>query len=189
MNLLKRLVWLVVAFVIGFAVVETLAPEGKAADRTAAARTVRPKDGTELIAVFLISTNCSASSLPGLKGALAHIRVALTQTAADKKATFVTIGVALDADPWAGVEFIKTFGDFDEVISGGSWMNTAALSYVSRELPGQWAVPQLVILERDVKVTASEQLPTVSTDRLVARKVGVDEISTFANQLRTAATN
>jgi hypothetical protein len=142
---------------------------------------VRPRAGTEFLVVALLSSDCGASKYPGLKDAVARIHQVLRTDAKRDGKSFVSVGVALDHEPWQGIEFLKNFGAFDEVLAGGSWLNTGAIAYLVRDLPGRRAVPQLVFIERDVELENG----TISTvnDRLAGRKTGADAIIRFADAL------
>lgn len=174
-GLLALLLASVVGFVLATQFLEPTSHEPKTASR--------PTQGKEILAVFVVSTSCPASSLAALRETLVQIRTGLKKTAELAGATFVMVGVAVESDPWVGVDFVRTFGEFDEVLAGGSWMNTGILAYVARDLPGEWSIPQLVLVERDVSMGGPGQVPILSADRLIGRKIGVEEISAFANQL------
>jgi hypothetical protein len=89
--------------------------------------------------------------------------------------------VAIDGDPASGLAFLMSFGDFDELSTGSGWLNTASLMYVVRDLPGNRAIPQLILLERAVSM---EGVGIASVeDRLIGRKVGADAIVDFAESL------
>ena len=111
---------------------------------------VRAPEGAQLVMVFLGSSTCGASQYPGLDRAVQDLRRTLSVSAARQQRRFVSVGVALDQDPRQGMGFLKRFGPFDEVLSGGGWLNTGALVFIVREFPAPRALPQLVVIERDV---------------------------------------
>jgi hypothetical protein len=145
-----------------------------------------PKTGTQVLAIFAGAATCGASHYPELPGALATIRRVLTSKARADNDTFVSVGIAVDQDPWKGAEFLREFGPFDEILSGHGWLNTGALAFIVRDMPAQRAIPQLILVERDVQV---EEL-SISTvhDRLVGRKIGADQIVEYAALLSGRAT-
>lgn len=134
----------------------------------------RLRDGTELVAVFVVSSGCVFSRDPTLPAALAGTRRELQARAEKSGKRFVSIGVALDADPTEGTRFLERFGTFDELIVGGGWLNVGFLSFIARDLPGPLATPQLVVVERDIVV--DQRVFDVSRDRLLGRYIGVDQI-------------
>lgn len=138
----------------------------------------RVSTGTELISVLIVTSSCSASRYPGLVDATRAIDAQLAIYARETGRRLVRVGVNLDANADEGLRFLGQFGGFDEVISGGNWLSTGSIHYLLRELPASLAVPQLVLLERDV--TAEGSNVRVSEDRLITRKTGYDEILAFA---------
>ena len=88
------------------------------------------------------------------------------------------IGAALDLTPEKGIAFLAPFGPFDEIVAGGSWLNTASLDFMVRGLAGQLSTPQLILVERDVMAEKTDL--KVSPDRLVLRLVSASRIHSFA---------
>ena len=138
----------------------------------------RVGSGTEVIAFFIASSTCGASTAPNLPSALSKIRASLAIKAQREGKRFIYAGVALDEKPSAGLELLKQFGPFDEVMSGGSWLGMGSVDLMVRGMPGPLALPQLLIIERDVK--AERTTITVSADRVIARRIGFDEIFKLA---------
>jgi hypothetical protein len=150
------------------------------ADETQVVR--RPREGTELLAIFVASSACGASEYPGLREALPQIREVLHADARRDNKLFVSVGVALDADPWVGIEFLREFGPFDEVLSGGSWLNMGSITFIVRDFPSRRWIPQLILVERDVELLEGGSILSVN-ERLVGRKIGADRIVRFAQSL------
>src|SRR5690606_19685836 len=98
------------------------------------------------------------------------VRRRIEAFASDHGMKVATMGVALDRALDPGLEFLKRFGDFDEVSVGRSWMNSGAVSYFWRDVAGPDAIPQLIVVRRTVDV--AENSLTVSEDQLVGRAVG-----------------
>lgn len=142
----------------------------------------RPQPGTELLAIFVGSSTCTASTDPDLKATLRRIHNGLRELAEREQKIFVSVGVALDQDPWRGIKFLERFGPFDEVLSGGNWLNTGSVAFILRDFPGRRAIPQLILIERDVSIE-STGIASVE-DRLVGRKVGSEAIAEFARVLQ-----
>lgn len=142
----------------------------------------RLQTGTELVGVFIGASTCDASNHPELAEALRLVRAEVgRRTAYGKVAGW--IGVSVDSDLRAGLRFLEGFSQFDEVMAGGGWLNAGANTYLVGDFPGQRAIPQLLLLERDLEV---EEGRVVSVqERLVARRVGADAILAFARSLLT----
>lgn len=137
--------------------------------------------GKHIVAIFVGSSTCGASEFPGLRRALNDIRHTLEARAARGAARFVSVGVSLDGDPWRGTRFLEEFGPFDEILAGGSWLNTGAITFMLRDWPSPRAIPQLVLVERTV--TGTELSVLSVTDRVVGRKVGAEAIVNYARTL------
>jgi hypothetical protein len=134
--------------------------------------------GTEVIAFFIASSGCGASQHPKLPSALARIRTNLGAQAHGEGKRFVYAGVAVDENPQTGLNFLKPFGPFDEVMSGGGWVGSGSIEFMVRGLPGALALPQLLVIERDVSPENGQIV--VSSDRIVRRVLGFVEIFRLA---------
>jgi len=141
------------------------------------------KTGSELVAVFMVASTCGASHNPDLPRLLDSIRVRLSARAAREGEQFVTIGVSLDDDAATGIEFLSHFGRFDAVIAGGGWAGPGALSYMIRDLHGDLAMPQLVLLSR--AVTIGQTSITSSSDHVLGRFVGPSQLAILAKAAPT----
>jgi hypothetical protein len=140
----------------------------------------RVRTGTEVVAVFLTSAACPASRAEQLPAAVREIGDRLRQQAQSEGKTFAMVGVAADHSPDTGIEFLARFGGFDEILAGGSWLNTGSISYLIR--PGEeLTTPQLLVFERDIQ--AGKVTLTVGAERFLLRKVGVDRILEYQSEL------
>jgi hypothetical protein len=178
-NLLTAVV-VIGAFAFGFWTTERRSP----ATAPEQPEQVQSGAGPELLVVFVTSSGCGASQYAGLTSALPLIRERLRLKAGRAGRRFVSIGVAVDQDPSIGIEFLKKFGPFDEVISGGGWLNTGSVMFMIRDFPSREALPQLVLLERDVSVTKASGISQVN-ERLVDRKIGNIDIVTYSQSIKT----
>jgi len=136
------------------------------------------KSGPELVAVFIVASTCGASHNPALPHILDSIRVRLGERATKAGEQLVTIGVALDDDPGTGIKFLSHFGRFDAMIAGGGWAGPGALDYMIRDLRGELAMPQLVLLSRDV--TIGQTAIASSSDHVLGRYVGPSQMAILA---------
>jgi hypothetical protein len=139
---------------------------------------------TELVVVFLVSSTCGASKIEGLPEALKRIREVLAVRSTHERKRFSMIGASLDEDPSAGLSFLRKYGPFDQVVAGGSWHGLGSVIWISRDMPGPFALPQLLVFEREV-LTSNGEI-RVGPDRLLARRVGGDQILRLASALTTA---
>jgi len=65
------------------------------------------------------------------------------------------MGTSLDWDAETGMQFLGTFGRFDEVAVGGNWLNQSAVAGILRKERAEASVPQLVVSTRSVTVDAA----------------------------------
>ena len=137
------------------------------------------KSGPELVAVFMVASTCRASHNPALPHILDSIRVRLGERAARAGEQLVMIGVSLDDDPATGLGFLSRFGKFDALIAGGGWAGPGALDYMIRDLRGELAMPQLVLLSRDV--TIGQTAIASSSDHVLGRYVGPSQMAILAD--------
>lgn len=134
--------------------------------------------GRELVMVFLGSTSCAPSKQPGFNLVVRKIGEQLRARAYARGRRFERVGVALSGSPKEGEEFLSDFGPFEETITGRGWLNSGAISFVWREIPGTSAVPQLIVLDRSISV--SPRGIEVSPDSLIIRVTGVDRIRSWS---------
>ncbi len=136
----------------------------------------RLKDGTELITIWALDSACGFSRYPGLPPAIAAIDKKLREYARTNNRRIIRIGMSMDSDPDVAIQFLRRFGPFDEVIAGGNWLNTGVVTYLMRDNPGPFSIPQLIVLERRVEGGGRR----VGADSLIMRKVGYRELLDFA---------
>jgi hypothetical protein len=138
------------------------------------------KTGDEILLVFIGGSFCNGTKQPGLKEAVAQLNSDLRERVRAQGKTFVSVGVAMDWSVAEGVDFLLSFGQFDELVVGRNWLNSAVVRYVWRDTPGSAALPQLVVVTRHVNVGGS--IIDVGSERLLTRKLGADEIIAWARQ-------
>jgi hypothetical protein len=152
---------------------------------TATAPTLQRPDSmglrsSEYVLVFIGSSRCSVSQSAQLRGIVKRTRAALGAQAARLGTELVTVGVSVDSDPSIGLDFLRQFGAWSEMSVGRGWLNETVIRYVWRDLPGEAAVPQLLLFRRDVH-RLSGQL-RVTDDAYVVRKVGIEEMQSWVNR-------
>ena len=109
----------------------------------------------ELVVVYLGATDCGPCRTEETKAAVRDIIERARGAAAERNLPFHAVGAALDEDWREGVAFLESTAEFDEIMSGGSWRNQAAVEHifsVEGTVPG---VPQLVIFTRASERTAA----------------------------------
>jgi hypothetical protein len=143
------------------------------------------RTGRQVVVMFIGASTCNAAGRLDVQEAFLKLRQRLgaEARAAGKQITFV--GVSTDWTLAKGLDFLSHYGAFDEVVVGGNWMNSSVVSYVWRDVPGAPMLPQVVVLERAIEVNDGSY--TVSADRLIARKLGADEMIQWSRELSKRA--
>lgn len=131
--------------------------------------------GRELAMIYIGSSTCEPSNRDWLPGAVDSLKVVLRETARAQGRGFSTIGIARDWVVADGLEYLRKFGRFDEVMAGRNWLGTGVLRYVWDAVPGPASTPQILVVDRLVSSTRDPARP-VRAERLVLRKVGTEEI-------------
>ena len=134
-----------------------------------------PGPRNELLLVFVASSRCPWIDTPDLRSAVERARQGVRKAAEAEGLHFGSIGIAVDVGVNEGTAMLRDFGPFDEVVAGRSWVNTGALSYVWRDLPGIAAVPQVLVVRRNLKWEGDGYEVTGEWVRL--RKIGGAEIA------------
>lgn len=135
------------------------------------------QDGRELVMVYFGSESCGPSNVDYLPEAVEEIKLALRETAFENAMSFSTIGVGIDWAVEDGIQHLRKFGQFDEIMSGRSWLNRGAFLYAWQEVPGEAATPQVVVISRDIIPPSSTRGSVSIRDvSLVTRVVGPDRI-------------
>ena len=88
------------------------------------------------------------------------------------------IGVSLDDDIEAGLAFLGSTADFDQlVVGGGMKRNTAALRYLIEGPRGYLGIPQVVVHEQVLRL--NQRRIEIAADHELARYMGADHIAVW----------
>lgn len=79
--------------------------------------------GVELALIYTGSSKCAFSTNPELPQMIETAKESVKKAAMEAGRSFTVTGIAKDWDVRAGVTHLETFGAFDEIRSGRSWMN------------------------------------------------------------------
>lgn len=161
------------------------------ADVASAGADVNPfasANGTHLIAFVITESDCGWSALPSTMEAVGSIREALRSAYGDSYAQVTVVGVALDRNLDAGLRFLADLGKgrldgaFDQVSVGGSWLNEQVVQFVWRGGITQAAIPQVVVVERQVNTESYPATIGVQSDRLLVNPIGTAEITQWVRE-------
>jgi hypothetical protein len=89
--------------------------------------------------------------------------------------------VSIDWSIQTGLEHLSRFGEFDEISTGRKWYGMGPRRYIWKDLPGLAGTPQLLVVHRTRQLDplAGSVEPSFHDERLVVRKVGVDDIRSW----------
>lgn len=134
-----------------------------------------PETRHELIVVYIgvSGTNMDErwwSLIQGMKDSV-RARAAATSR------KLVTRGVSLEPRVQDGLVDLGHLGAFDEISVGGNWTNSSVVRYLGpvMGLNSESAIPQIVLLERDVTLAEPERLE-IGPERQLRRFIGTKEI-------------
>lgn len=113
----------------------------------------------ELLAIFVSTSDCAGNRHEGLDDAVRTMKNALNARADSLGYSFDAIGVALDEDISAGLDYLlegksrfgtKEFGPWAEVTAGRGFVNIASSYLILEEGDRTVPVPQVIVVERTV---------------------------------------
>lgn len=187
-------VWLLAGIALLAATVRTQWPIPSAAASTAKtsppapakAEAARPvyepsgsiESGDEIVLVFIGASFCNAHNVAGFPDVVELAKLRVREHAQARGMRFRAVGVALDWRAADGLAFLARFGEFDEVASGGNWINDGATKYIWRDIPGDADVPQLLVLRRSVH---RGEAIRVGEDKVVKRILGTNAIQAWVS--------
>ena len=111
---------------------------------------IRP--GRQLVVYVLVGARCGHCQRADTKAAIRTIRERVQQSSSASFRSAAVVGVAIDADLQEGLDYIQSVGleRFDEISVGNAWLNEHLVRLVWRERSAEPAVPQAVLVSRDM---------------------------------------
>lgn len=133
--------------------------------------------GEEVVLIYLGSSTCAWSNVPELPSEVRRLKVLLQARAQNEGKRFATVGIARDWLTKDGIDHLNKFGSFDEIMTGRSWANHGTQHYIYGEgdMAGPRSTPQVIVISR--KLESHEGRPSISDERVILRRTGVDAIS------------
>lgn len=128
----------------------------------------------EIGAVFIGMAACCDAVSASLRGPIDSLRRVLLTRAQESGSAFRMIGVSLDWRPEDGWNYLKQFGEFNEVAVGSNWYGMLPEVLMFTDGGVEPFVPQVVIYERTV--TRGGTRPTFGPRTILKRLGGHDEI-------------
>jgi hypothetical protein len=134
------------------------------------------RPGEEVVLVFIGASFCGAQREPGFPAVVERAKLGVARQARERGQQFRAHAVSLDWKPDEAMDFLRHFGAFDEISVGSNWLNDGAVRYIWRDLPGQPAVPQIIILKRHIETDGAV---SVRDEHVVRRFAGTEQITAW----------
>jgi hypothetical protein len=109
----------------------------------------------QLVAIFFGGSTCAFCRQPAFKAAIPRLPLLLRAQAAAANYKFHWVGVAAEWDVRKGLDYLQSFGEFDEISAGGSWWNTAVAERLFGDEPP--VVPTILLLTRTFAIDAARR--------------------------------
>lgn len=139
------------------------------------------RPSTEVVAIVISASFCVANSVKGFHEATRAIPSLINAQLRNRpEAITRAVGIAVDQSPRVGSEYLLKLAEFDEIIAGGNWLNTATEKYFYSGYRLEPAIPQVLILERTV--TWSAHSVSLSGEKVLATLNGADSIIAWAKR-------
>ena len=147
-------------------------------------------DGKHLLTFVVTASDCGWSTFPEGMEAIRSLRARMLSEYGHSYAQVSVIGIAVDADLDAGLKFLSELGGgtpggaFDQVSVGGSWLNEQAMRFFWRTRAAVAAIPQILVIERQVDTGAYllDADIRVQDDVVVANPRGHEAILTWLDE-------
>ncbi|MEJ7813083.1 MAG: hypothetical protein WKG32_21915 [Gemmatimonadaceae bacterium] len=131
--------------------------------------------GRQLIAYAVVSSRCGFCQRPDTKAALAALRAAQKRSNSGSFARTSVVGIAIDPDIAKGLGYLDGVGrgSFDEISVGRGWVNEHLGTLVWRDSAGVAAVPQVIVVARDLSAVLRPRMSVrIGRDSVLMRLVG-----------------
>jgi len=140
-------------------------------------------EGVSLHFVFIGSSECPVSNSDEMHVLIQKLKDQIMKSVRDSNYRFTSTGIAIDRTYQKGVKFLKKTGPYNEVVSGGGWVNLGANRYIWGEFSSRAVTPQVIITEISTRITvADNQVAFMDrNERLLYRAISADEILNFYN--------
>ena len=128
----------------------------------------------EVSAVFISMADCCDALTKDLRGPIDSLRSIMQLRALRAQEVFRMVGVSLDWSPKVGYDYLRQFGEFDELGLGSNWYGLQPEILMFSGTGVQPTVPQVVVFERSVTTDASG--PTFGPRKVLRALRGHDQI-------------
>ena len=129
---------------------------------------------TEYVVYFISASFCIANQLPGFRHAVAELAPAVRRQAERSFRRVSLAGVSIDLRPDTGAAYLQRLGEWDEIVAGRNWMNSAVTRYVWQNAYGPPTIPQVIVVRH--LVTRSPRAIRVGEEEKVFAATGHEAI-------------
>ncbi|MDX2059478.1 MAG: hypothetical protein SFV24_16830 [Gemmatimonadales bacterium] len=136
------------------------------------------KPGDEVVMVLIVSSQCRAAEARMFRRAVSRLADIVERAANARGHRMVTLGVSLDVRIEEGLRSLSGLGPFNEIAVGNSWMNRGAQTFIWETVPGQPAVPQVLVLSRSIALDGAAI--AFGPYELLGRFIGAAEVDRAA---------
>jgi hypothetical protein len=187
MENVKLLSLLVIAFIIGLLLQNKILTSNGEKE----VFNVSDLNGGEFIhLVYLGSPECSYCNSE-LDEEIKNLKLELSDFVKNNGYRLFTTGVAITFNSNSGIEFLSGSGNYDEIISGASWLNLGANHYMWSELSQVSEVPQILILQNTIDIIPSSfGISNINREeRVLFRFNNVHDVREFSNNIESKMNN
>ena len=131
----------------------------------------------EVSAVFISMADCCDALTRNLRGPIDSLRSIMQLRALRAQEVFRLIGVSLDWSPKVGYEYLRQFGEFDELGLGSNWYGLQPEVLMWSGDGVQPVIPQVVVYERTV--TTDQTRPAFGPRKILRTLRGHEEIAAW----------
>jgi hypothetical protein len=142
---------------------------------TGATATFTLQEGKEVDFVLFVSPTCSSCNDPKFRPAWMRIVQEAKAWSARTGTPVHFTGVAVSSSPEAGLAFLDRLGPFHEVAAGRAWRNLVVMKYTAELQYARPAVPQILVIERDVDLRSRGEV-VFRSEKARERRVGLEAI-------------
>ena len=111
------------------------------------------REERELVLLYLGSSTCGFCIEPQYKALLIEAKERLAPLALARHMKMRTIGVSIDWSISEGIAFLEDAGEWNEIVVGNNWYNSAVIEHVWGVAEATGGVPQVIVFERKLKHT------------------------------------
>lgn len=128
--------------------------------------------------IYIGCSTCSAANDKRLPQVVDSLKFMVKIKALAHNYFFSTTGISKDWIVEDGIDHLKIFGEFDQIMTGRNWQNEGIFKYVWQEFPSVPGVPQILIVKQEIVDTGNQErnLYLIKDERLIMRKLGLNEI-------------